>query len=301
MKHDLTKEAIRIGTLVGCGENAPNYIRQINEHGFESYCITFWQTSGDIELKEYAKKVKDAAAESGAIISAVSCFGNPLGSEAIDQQTVATWEKLIDTAHLFGCDIVSGFAGRVVDIPIDQSMKQFKTIYEPMAKRALDKGVRLAFENCDMGGTWGTGNWNIAQFPVAWEMMFNEIPLPNLGLEWEPCHQLVKLIDPLPQLRKWAHKVFHVHGKDATVYWDIVREFGVFGPKQFAFHRTPGFGDSNWTEIISVLRSAGFKGSVDIEGWHDPVYKDTLEMQGQVHALNHLKQARGGFAVANPT
>ncbi|MUO78786.1 sugar phosphate isomerase/epimerase, partial [Agrobacterium vitis] len=30
------------------------------------------------------------------------------------------------------------------------------------------------------------------------------------------------------------------------------------------------------------------------EGWHDPVYRDALEMTGQVHALNHLKQARGG-------
>jgi sugar phosphate isomerase/epimerase len=68
----------------------------------------------------------------------------------------------------------------------------------------------------------------------------------------------------------------------------------------FAFHRTPGFGDSDWSSIISELRLAGFNGSIDIEGWHDPVYKDKLEMTGQVHALNYLKQCRGGSFAENP-
>ena len=54
------------------------------------------------------------------------------------------------------------------------------------------------------------------------------------------------------------------------------------------------------TDIISDLRKSGFKGSIDIEGWHDPVYRDELEMTGQVHALNYLKNCRGGSFVANP-
>ena len=70
---------------------------------------------------------------------------------------------------------------------------------------------------------------------------------------------------------------------------------------QFAQVGTPGFGDSNWTDIISELRLQGFKGSIDIEGWHDPVYRDDLEMTGQVHALNYLKNCRGGAEFApNP-
>ena len=111
---------------------------------------------------------------------------------------------------------------------------------------------------------------------------------------------MVNLIDPLPQLRQWAKKVFHVHGKDATILWDVIREHGITGPKPFAFHRTPGFGDSNWTQIISDLRAAGFKGAIDIEGWHDPVYRGDLEMTGQVHALRHLQRCRGGSFVPNP-
>ena len=62
-----------------------------------------------------------------------------------------------------------------------------------------------------------------------------------------------------------------------------------------------GFGDSNWADIVTELRKAGFKGSIDIEGWHDPVYKRELEMTGQVHGLNYLKRCRGGDFVPNPT
>jgi len=293
-------EPIRIGTLVNGGAGTANYIRQILPHGFESFSITFWQTLGDTNLKKLAAEVKDALAGTEVVISSLGVFGNPLMDDEKAKATRDGWKKLIDAAHLFGTDLVCGFAGRVVDKRIDESMPRFAQVFGPLAKRAKDKGVRLAFENCDMGGTWQRGDWNIAHGPIAWEMMFNAIPSDNVGLEWEPCHQMVKLVDPMPQLRKWVKKIFHVHGKDATVLWDVVREHGVVGPKAFAFHRTPGFGDSNWTDIISELRRGGFAGSIDIEGWHDPVYRAGLEMTGQVAGLNYLKRCRASY-VPNPT
>ena len=289
---------IRIGTLV---RPDANYIRQIIPHGFESFSITFWQSLHGCDLKKLAAEVKDTIGGRDIKISTVSMFGNPLGSEAIDEETRQGWETCIDHAADFGCDIVSGFTGRVPGLPIDQCLPRFKEVFGPLVRRAQDKGVRIAFENCDMGESWADGKWNMATIPHVWEMLFNTVPGDNLGLEWEPCHQLVKLLDPIPQIRKYGKRIFHVHGKDATIRWDVIREYGIVSPVPFAFHRTPGFGDSNWTNIISELRLAGFKGCIDIEGWHDPVYRDALEMTGQVHALNHLKQCRGGEIVPNPT
>ena len=296
---DVYTEKIRIGTLVSGSEHGANYIRQIRPYGFESFSITFWQTLQGADLEKLAREVNEALAGSGAVISCIGVFGNPLGERPIDAESRDAWTKLIDAAHLFGCNLVTGFAGRVVDRPIDESIPRYAEVFGPLAKRAADKGVRLAFENCDMGGDWHRGDWNIAHGPTAWEMMFDAIPSENVGLEWEPCHQMVKLIDPMPQLRKWVGRIFHVHGKDATVLWDVIREHGIHGSKQFAFHRTPGFGDSNWTDIISELRRGGFAGSIDIEGWHDPVYREELEMTGQVHGLNYLKQCRTTY-VLNP-
>ncbi len=292
-------QTIRIGTLVSGGAKTADYIRQILPHGFESFSITFWQKVGDTNLEQLAREVKEALDGSDAVVSSLGIFGNPLGDKPIDEESRQGWQRLIDAAPLFGCDIVAGFAGRVVDQPVDKSIPRFKEVFEPLALRAKDKGLRLAFENCEMGGTWERGDWNIAHNPIAWEMMFNALPHENLGLEWEPAHQMGQLIEPLPQLRKWVKKVFHLHGKDATVLWDVIREHGIGGGRQYSFHRTPGFGDTNWTDVISELRRGGFAGSIDIEGWHDPVYREELEMTGQVHGLNYLKHCRGTY-VPNP-
>jgi sugar phosphate isomerase/epimerase len=293
--------AIRIGTLVDAkGPDPASYIRQILPHGFESVALTFWVSRGDVDLRRLAARVRAELEPRGARVACVSAFGNPLGDTRDDAATRALWEALIDAAPLFGTDLVTGFAGRVRGRPIPESIPRFREVFGRLGRRAATRGVRLAFENCSMGGTWQTGDWNIAHNPAAWDLMFDAVPLDNLGLEWEPCHQMVALIEPLPQLRQWVKKVFHVHGKCATVLWDVVRTHGVAGAKPFAFHRTPGFGDCNWADIITELRRGGFRGSIDIEGWHDPVYRGDLEMTGQVHALHYLKRCRGGDFVPNP-
>lgn len=297
--HKVAFPNIRIGTLVGGGD-AVRVIPQIAPHGFESYSLTFWQTTGNTDLAETAKRVRALADEHGFVVSTLGIFGNPLTGAGDNADTLASWERLIDNAHLFGTDIVSGFTGRLTGESIDASIPAYAKAFGELSRRAADKGVRIAFENCDMGGTWTSGDWNIAHNPTAWEKMFNAIPSENIGLQWEPCHQMVSLIDPIPQLRKWVDKVFHVHGKDATIAWDVVKEYGIHGPKEFVWHRTPGFGDTNWTDVITILRQAGYAGTIDIEGWHDPVYKGELEMTGQVHALNYLKTCRGGSFVPNP-
>ena len=294
------KNDIRIGTLVsGNGPDPADYIRQILSHGFESFSITFWQTMGTVNLRDMAERVKDTIGDQ-AIVSSLAVFGNPLDSGEGDLETLRCWEKAIDHAHMFGAGIVAGFTGRLRGKPIPDSMGRFREVFGPLAQRAEDRGVRIAFENCAMGGDWNSGDWNLAHNPDAWELMFDAVPSDALGLEWEPCHQMLTLIDPLPQLRRWMKKVYHVHGKDATVLWDVVQTHGVFGREPFAFHRTPGFGDTNWTDVISELRRGGYVGAIDIEGWHDPVYRDDLEMTGQVHGLNYLKHCRGGNLVPNP-
>ncbi len=286
---------IRIGTLAGM-QGSPDYLRQILPHGFESFELTNWQSLKGQDLAETAKQVADVLGDQ-AVISSVGMYGNPL----VDDETAADWRKLIEGAHLFGANVVCGFAGAQEDRSVEENIPRFKEVFGELAKVAEACGVKIAFENCDMGGYWESPKWNIAHSPRAWEMMFDAVPSDALGLEWEPCHQMVSFIDPIENLRKWAHKVYHVHGKDATVDHDVVREYGTRSGRHVVWHRTPGFGDTNWHNVITILRQAGFVGAIDIEGWHDPVYRDDLEMTGQVYALNYLKACRGGAFVPNPT
>ena len=286
---------ITIGTLAKM-KGAADYIRQIREYGFESYQLTVWRFIEDTDLAHTAKEVNEEIAGT-AVVSSIGIYGNPLQ----DEQTAKDWATMIKAARHFGASSVAGFAGALEDRPIDESMPKFKEVFGPLTKLAEDEGVKIAFENCDMGGSWNAPKWNIAHAPRAWEMMFNEVQSDAIGLEWEPCHQMVSFIDPIPQLRKWVGKVHHIHGKDATVNWDVIKEQGTRANADCVWHRTPGFGDTNWTDVISVLRKAGWTGAIDIEGWHDPVYRDDLEMTGQVASFEYLKRCRGGAYVTNPT
>ncbi|TGT40893.1 sugar phosphate isomerase/epimerase [Mesorhizobium sp. M8A.F.Ca.ET.165.01.1.1] len=293
---------IRIGTMVRANLDDPAaYIKAILPLGFESIQPFFWQTLGGKDLPRLAGQIREAIGDTDVTVSSIGVFGNPLEGGDVDRGVLQAWETVIDNAHLFGASMVCGFTGRLRGKPLTDSLPRFREVWGPLARRATDKGVRIAFENCAMDGNWAAGDWNIAHNPDAWELMFNELPDDNLGLEWEPCHQLVYLIDPMPQIRKWAPRIFHVHGKDATVRWDVIREHGVFGRLPFVQMRTPGFGDSDWTRVISELRLAGYKGAIDIEGWHDPVYRGDLEITGQARALEYLKLCRGGASyLPNP-
>ncbi|MDO3410511.1 sugar phosphate isomerase/epimerase [Saccharibacillus sp. CPCC 101409] len=291
---------IKIGALVEAVD-ALRIIPQIARHGFESFQLTFWQTTRGTDLAEFAKQIGELAEEHQFVVSGLGVFGNALTNTGDHADMIDSWKRLIDAAPLFGTNLVSGFTGRIPGEPIPASMPRYTEVFGELSKRAEANGTRIVFENCPMDGTWKTGDYNIAHNPSAWEMMFNALPADNIGLEWEPCHQMINLMDPIAQLRKWTDKIYHVHGKDATIAWDVIREHGIHSPHPFYFERTPGFGDCNWTDVITILRQAGYKGSIDIEGYHDPVYRGELEMTGQVYALNHLKHCRGGAFVPNPS
>ena len=225
---------IRIGTLVkGAEPDVAGYIEQILPHGFESFQLFFWQTLGGVDLRELAPAVNEVLSDSEAIISSIGVFGNPLGDKEIDLESLQGWKDAIDYAHLFGADMVCGFTGRVRGEPIEASLPRYVEVFGELAQRAADKGVRLAFENCPMGGDWQSGDWNIAHNPAAWELMFDALPADNIGLEWEPCHQMTQLIEPIPQLRTWTPKIFHLHGKCATIRWDVIKEHGIGYFKHF--------------------------------------------------------------------
>ncbi len=290
---------IRIGTLVRAN-GAAGYIKQILPHGFESFSITFGSDASDINMKSFADEINSALSNSGAVISSLGVYGNPLEAEDGDKKTLESWQLLIENAHLFDAGIIAGFTGRLRGKPLPESIDRFKEVFAPLAAAAAERKLKIAFENCPMGGNWESGDYNIAHNPSAWELMFAALPDENIGLQWEPCHQMVQLIDPLPQLRKWLPRIFHIHGKCASIKKDVISEYGIISPHTFASHRTPGFGDLDWKDVISELRLGGFTGSIDIEGWHDPVYRGDLEMTGQVHGLNYLKYCRGGDYIPNP-
>lgn len=287
-------DKIRIGTCVPGGE-AETYLPHFIQAGFECVSLNFHMKFEEGDLKTYAEKIKGLLGDSGVGVSSIGFYCNALQNE----EQRRTLEHFIDNAHLFGTDIVTTFAGAAEGESVDKAIPLYKQVFGELAKRAEDRGVRLAIENCPMDGTWDKATCNIGFNPKAWEMMFQEVPSKAVGLEWEPAHQMVQLIDPIPQLEQWIGRVYHLHGKDATLDWRAVKRWGVFGAGEFAAARTPGYGDTDWRDVFHVLYTRGYRGDLCVEGFHDPIFQGELEMAGQLHALRYLNWCRGGTE-ANP-
>ena len=267
----------------------------MKQYGFEAFAVCFDHLTKNMDLTALAPRVMAELEGTDIEISALGRYGNPLAVA----QDLLDLQDCIDKAHLFGCSTVSCFSGALPGTSVEESFPAFIRIFSEICKRAKDKGVTLVLENCMMGGTWHRLTYNMAFCPRTWEMIFDALPFNNLGLEWEPAHAMSQMIDPIEELRQWAKKVYHVHGKDASVDWTGLRREGIFCGRNFIENRTPGFGDTNWRDVFSILRSSGFEGVVSIEGYHDPVYGGEWELTGQIHGLNYLKWARGGKFARN--
>ena len=294
---------IRCGTVVHGNADTPKIIEQLLPHGFECFALTFGHMKFDLslDLKKLGNEIQEVLAGSGATVSAIGVYGNPVLNTPAGKEVRQGWRKMVDNAHHFGTDVVAGFSGAADGEDIPTSVKAVAKVFKPLAKRAADKGVKIAFENCPMGGNWRRVRANTAICPKAWELLFEAIPGDNVGIEWEPCHQMLQFVDVLAQARQWADRIFHIQGKDATIAWDVLRTHGRDGGEPWCWHRTPGFGDLNWSDLFTVLRQQKWTGSVAIEGWHDPVYRSDLELAGQIRGVNYLKEARGGDYVPYPT
>ena len=133
---------IRIGTLAGCGPKTAEYIAAILPHGFESFELNCWQELGETDLRKLSRQIKDVLAGSDAVISSLGIYGNPLDPASPKRAaTLKSWKAAIDAAPLFGCDLVCGFAGRVVGQPVPASIPRFQEVFGPLLERAAKRGV----------------------------------------------------------------------------------------------------------------------------------------------------------------
>lgn len=276
---------IKIGTCVKVNEIL-SVLPEVIKAGFETIQLYFTNSSlVGADFVELSQKVNEMICDSAVNISSIGFYCNPLQDEKQRKEL----EYCIDHAYLFGAKIVSTFAGALEGQSVDDSMPKFKEVFSELTKRSEANDVKIGIENCPMHGFWYRNTCNIGFCPKAWEMMFNVVNSNNIGLEWEPSHQLEQFIDPLEQLREWVPKIVHVHGKDAHIDWQYIKKYGAWLGSHYSVHRFPGLGDSDWKQIISILEQGGYCEDITIEGFHDPVYFGDREFEGQIMAFNYLK------------
>lgn len=281
---------MRIGYLCRYSENEIAFARQA---GFGSIQLLIWP--GDpldprVTSDEEFLRAREQYAEAGIDISALGCYVNQLDAdEATARSNIEYFRMLYDVAEKMGVDTIGAFAGRNPELDIPENIPLFRQVWAEGAAIAEDRGLKIAFENCPMFHHFPFRGVNIAYTPRAWELMFEAVPSPALGLEYDPSHLVCLLIDYIQVIYDWGPRIYHVHAKDAEIDWRAVRRNGILEPGAVR-HRTPGMGIVKWNELISALVEVGYEGNLDIEGRHDPVYRGERENEGLVISLRHLEQ-----------
>ncbi|HUR44454.1 MAG TPA: sugar phosphate isomerase/epimerase, partial [Candidatus Saccharimonadales bacterium] len=278
---------MRVGLLI---RGDSQELKWANHLGFRAAeWIRFEESSAASPKGDWKGAAEAIAGEAQALGVRLSAIGalyrNPLHPEQSDfARTV--FRQAIEVASHLGIKTVAGFPGAHVETevnanggnpvykPFESFIPELVAFWDPIAQFAADKGVRIAFEHCPQGPYHlPVMNYNMLGQPAMWERFFNATKQSNLGLEWDASHLVCQFIDPVANIHKFGSKIFHVHAKDAHINRRLLEEYGICHPG-VAEHRFPGLGQSNWAEIVHALLRAGYDSDLNIEGWHDPVYRD---------------------------
>ena len=227
--------------------------------------------------KDKADEVKAAFDEMGLRISCLSSFFFNHLEGPQSAESTSTVRGAIDLAQYWGVPAVAGFAGKLESKPTDlrASLPRFQEVWTPHVQYAEDHGVKIAIEHCPMGRNHlPPGGNNFLSTPGIWEEAFSLIDSDYFGLEWDASHLIGMFIDPIVNLRQFGSKVVHVHAKDAHVNRDLVAKYGIYHDGAVE-HCMPGLGDTHWGLVIKELLRQGYAGDMNIEGWHDAVYRDS--------------------------
>lgn len=216
-----------------------------------------------------ADAVKSVMAQHQVAISGLGYYPNPLAPDTAEAQVyVEHIREVILAAELLGVGVVNTFVGRDWTKSLADNWPRFLATWQPLIQFAEDHGVKVAIENCPMlftGDEWPGGK-NLARSPAIWRRMFDDIPSPHFGLNFDPSHFIWQQMDYLAPLREFKDRLFHIHAKDARIDRHRLDQVGILAfPNEYHTPKLPGMGDVNWGQFFGVLTDAGYRGPVCVE------------------------------------
>ena len=207
--------------------------------------------------------------EKGVSISSLAFYPNTMdGNPERRRAAVEHLKKVIRASAKLRVNLVTTFIGRDQTKSVEENLKLAAEVWPPILALAEELGVRVAIENCPMlfGADQWPGGQNLMTTPDIWSRVFEVLPSPNLGINYDPSHFVWQMIDYVKPIYEFRDKIFHVHFKDIKLYRDRLDRVGVMAyPLQFMEPKIPGLGDVNWSRYVSALTDIRYEGPACIE------------------------------------
>lgn len=219
----------------------------------------------------------------GVQISALGYYSVPLSADP--EQARAACEhlpKVMDAAVKLGLGGINTFIGADHTLPLADNMRKFDQVWPDLIKQAEDRGLKVGIENCPMliGDSWPFG-LNLAHSPAIWRRMFDTIQSENFGLNYDPSHLVMQLMDPIAPIWEFGPKIFHAHAKDMRIDRAKLNDIGSLSlPMERSAAKIPGLGDVNWGRFIGALSDVGYDGPVCVEV-EDHAFEGSVERRLQ--------------------
>ncbi|OIN60932.1 sugar phosphate isomerase/epimerase family protein [Arsenicibacter rosenii] len=239
--------------------------------------------------------IRQALAQHKVSISGLGYYPNPLDP---DPEKAAFYrehiKKIIRTAAALDIPVVNTFIGRNPGLSVAENLRLFAEHWPAIVREAEVYNVKIGIENCPMWFTddeWPGGK-NLATTPAIWDRLFEIIPSPIFGLNYDPSHMIWQMMDEIKPIYAYKDRLHHIHLKDVKLYRDKLDRVGIMAnPLEYHSPKLPGLGDVRWRDFFAALTDVRYRGPVCIEV-EDKAYEASPEdvQTAILTARNYLAQ-----------
>ncbi len=276
---------MRIGCLVNLQKDVKESFREALELGFRSGQLVVWDLI--LYTPEVAREILDLCQKENFELTAVWCgwsgpvhWGYPdmyhslgLVPPYMRAQRVSELLKGAEFAHLLGVRDVVTHIGYFPDDPFDANHVEIVQCVRLIGQTLARRGQRFLFE---------TGE----ELPVTLLQLMRETGLDNLGVNFDPANLMMSgRANSLDALRMFRGCLYGVHAKDGR-YPDVANG-------KVKGTQTPlGEGETQFREIVRMLKEFGYEGDITIEREiEDPVARRRDIAQAKCLLNEWMKEA----------
>ncbi|MBP6964884.1 MAG: sugar phosphate isomerase/epimerase [Armatimonadetes bacterium] len=279
---------MKLGYLTNFSEDELKLASNIGFDGLEVHAKSW--AADDLQSPdrraEASARASELAGRYGITVTAIAHYerGNPADPKA----RIESYRSVIEFCSAMKVPVVATLTGGDPDAGLEDNVKLWTNTFSEVARIAEASGVKVAFENWPgFGAIPPCRSVNFGFSPTAWEMMFDAVDSPALGLEFDPSHLVWQQADYLSAAKRFGSRIHHVHLKDTEIMEDKLAEHGSFGGGWWRY-RIPGFGLVDWMGFFSVLYEIGYDGGTAIEH-EDGVFSGPKRADGLKLGYEYLR------------